>query len=240
MFNILKLFTSILKIDFNKINKQYLKSILTNIVKTMIQLVSRKKNSDKKIINKGTGGGGAKTNYNGKIFEFKTNNEENLLNIGFVKQYFKSKNYCLTKKYQDKQVTFVLHNNLKIYMKIKYNINLFRFPDEAYVIEFINGKKIVIIIEKKEQNIEGSVETKLWSGPSLKREYEIILGDTFQVYYCFCVNNFFKKKFTSNKTKYNILKTILNENNINILYGDDEDYFKKLKLWLYNLININY
>lgn len=202
---------------------------------------AKKNNSDRKlIINKGTGAGGSNTNYNGKIFEFKTNNEENLLNIGFIKQYFKGKkNYCLTKKYQDKQVTFVIQSNLKIYMKIKYNIDLFRFPDEAYVIEFINGKKIVIIIEKKEQNVEGSVETKLWSGPSLKREYEIVLGNNFQVYYCFCVNNFFKKKFTSNEIKYNILKTILTENNINILYGDDEDYFKKLKLWLYNLI-INY
>jgi len=27
------------------------------------------------------------------------------------------------------------------------------------------------IVEKKEQNVEGSVETKLWSSPSLKREY---------------------------------------------------------------------
>jgi hypothetical protein len=52
---------------------------------------------------------------------------------------------------------------------------------------------------------------------------------------------FLKKKFTSNEIKYNILKTILTENNINILYGDDEDYFKHLNLWLYNLmININY
>ena len=147
----------------------------------------------------------------------------------------------MIKKYQDKQVSFVLQSNLKTYMKIKYNINLFRFPDEAYVIEFTNGKKIVIIIEKKEQKVEGSVETKLWSGPSLKREYEIVLGEQFEVYYCFCVNDFFKKKFTSNEIKYNILKTILTENNINILYGDDEDYFKHLNLWLYNLmININY
>jgi len=28
--------------------------------------------------------------------------------------------------------------------------------------------------------------------------------------------------------KYNILKKILDENNINILYGDDDDYFLKM------------
>ena len=57
----------------------------------------------------------------------------------------------------------------------------------------------------------------------------------------FALMIFLKKKFTSNEIKYNILKTILTENNINILYGDDEDYFKHLNLWLYNLmININY
>ena len=37
-------------------------------------------------MNKGTGTGGSNTNYNGKIFEFKTNNEEMLLNKGFIKE----------------------------------------------------------------------------------------------------------------------------------------------------------
>lgn len=54
-------------------------------------------------------------------------------------------------------------------MKNNYNINLFRNPDEAYIIKYNTGKKIIKILEKKEQHIEGSVETKLWSGPSLKR-----------------------------------------------------------------------
>jgi hypothetical protein len=68
-------------------------------------------------------------------------------------------------------------------MKNRYNIDLFRCPDEAYIIEYTNGRKVVKILEKKEQHVEGSVETKLWSGPSLKREYELMLGDSFELFY---------------------------------------------------------
>lgn len=75
-------------------------------------------------------------------------------------------------------------------MKNKYNIELFRYPDEAYIIEYNTGKKIIKILEKKNQNVEGSVETKLWSGPSLKREYKLILKDNLEVHYGFCVNDF--------------------------------------------------
>lgn len=64
-------------------------------------------------------------------------------------------------------------------MKNKYNIELFRYPDEAYLIEYNTGKKVIKILEKKEQKVEGSVETKLWSGSSLKREYELLLGNDF-------------------------------------------------------------
>jgi hypothetical protein len=86
-----------------------------------------------------------------------------------------------------------------MYMKTKYNIELFRCPDEAYIIEYNTGKKVIKILEKKEQNVEGSVETKLWSGPSLKREYELVLGNDFEVHYGFCVSDFLKKKLISNK-----------------------------------------
>ena len=119
-------------------------------------------------------------------------------------------------------------------MKNKYNIDLFRCPDEGYIIEYVNGRKIVKILEKKEQNVEGSVETKLWSGPSLKREYELVLGPDFEVYYGFCVSNFLKNKLTSNEKKYTILNSILRESNIEVLFGDDEDYFEKLDSWLNN------
>jgi hypothetical protein len=187
--------------------------------------------------NRGTGAGGANTNYYGKKFEEKTNNEQRLLEMGYIKASFTQKpkkayDYYLLKTFETKTIVFVLQNGLKMYMKNKYNIDLFRCPDEAYIIEYTNGKKVIKILEKKEQNVEGSVETKLWSGPSLKREYELALGNDFTVFYGFCVSEFLKQKLISNDKKYTILNTIFNENNITVLFGDDENYFETFDMWL--------
>ena len=191
------------------------------------------------IINKGTGAGGANTNLYGKKFEDKTNNQERLVEIGYVKNSYakkqkKANDYYLSKTFEDKMVVFVLQNGLKTYMKYKYNIDMFRCPDEAYIIEYTSGRKVIKILEKKEQNVEGSVETKLWSGPSLKREYELVLDGKFEVYYGFCVSEFLKKKLTSNDKKYTILNTIFQENNIEVLFGDDENYFETIDTWFNN------
>jgi hypothetical protein len=196
-------------------------------------------NTQLKIINKGTGAGGANTNFYGKQFEEITNNQKRLLDMGYTKNSFTKKpkklnDYYLSKSFEDKTVVFVLQNGLKMYMKNKYNIDLFRCPDEAYIIEYISGRKVIKILEKKEQNVEGSVETKIWSGPSLKREYELVLGPEFEVFYGFCVNEFLKNKLISNKKKYITLNTILNENNIDVLFGNNENYFESLDTWFNN------
>lgn len=160
-----------------------------------------------KEVNKGTGAGGANTNLYGKSFENKTNNQTRLLDIGYIKHSFtKTPKYLydfyLLNTFDEeneetkKKIIFVLQNGFKTYMKHKYNIDIFRCPDEAYIIE-TRYKTIIKILEKKRQNVEGSVETKLWSGPSLKREYELVLGDKFEVHYGFCVSDFLKKKLTS-------------------------------------------
>ena len=168
------------------------------------------------------------------INEEKTNNQIRLLEMGYTKHSFTKKAYYLSKTFQDKTIVFVLQNVLKMYMKNKYKIELFRCPDEAYIIEYKSGRKVIKILEKKEQNVEGSVETKLWSGPSLKREYELVLGTEFVVFYGFCVSSFLKNKFTSTHKKYTILNTIFNEHDISVLFGDDENYFETLDIWFNN------
>jgi hypothetical protein len=188
-------------------------------------------------INKGTGAGGANTNLYGKRFEDKTNNQEKLIAMGYVKYRLiekpkKAYDYYLSKTYEDKKVVFVLQGGLKKYCKEKYNIELFRCPDEAYIIEYTNGMKAIKILEKKEQNVEGSVETKLWAGPALKREYELVLGDEFKVDYGFCVSSFLQNKFISSDNKWIILNKILREHNIEVLFGDDENYFETLDNWI--------
>jgi hypothetical protein len=204
-----------------------------------IDLQIETKTKDIKIVNRGTGAGGSNTNYYGKKFEDKTNNEINLLmngfnKISFIKNPKKSNDYYVSKEYDDKIVIFLIQGGLKKYMNKFYNIKLERNPDEAYLIKYKDGirKTTLKILEKKEQHVEGSVEIKLWSGPSLKREYEIYLGDRFNVEYCYCLNNFLEYKFKSDKKKYLTLKKILHESNINILYGDNENYFELLNNWI--------
>lgn len=48
------------------------------------------------------------------------------------------------------------------------------------------------------------------------------------------VNDFLKKKLISNNNKYIILNTIFNENNIVVLFGDDENYFETFDIWFNN------
>ena len=140
----------------------------------------------------------------------------------------------MSKAFETKKIIFVLQYGLKKYMKREYNIEIFRNPDEAFIIEYNNGRKILKIIEKKNQNVEGTIETKLWAGPSLKREYELVLGKDFEVEYCFCVSNFLKNKMVSSKRKYVMLNTILIESGIVVLFGDDENYFETFDDWFNN------
>jgi hypothetical protein len=187
--------------------------------------------------NKGTGAGGANTNKNGKKFEEKTSNREKLLEMGFIENVRQKGNkrfVYLHKIMEEYSIVFVEQGYLKKYIKHNYNIDLFRNPDEAYIIEYNDGRKVIKILEKKAQNVDGSVETKLWSGPSLKREYEIVLEELFEVEYCFCVSEFLQKKILSNDKKYVILNTILQESNIPVLFGDDENYFDILDKWITN------
>jgi hypothetical protein len=58
------------------------------------------------------------------------------------------------------------------------------------------------------------------------------LGSKFTVFYGFCVSEFLKKKLVSNEKKYITLNTIFNENNIVVLFGDDENYFESFDNWL--------
>ena len=186
--------------------------------------------------NKGTGAGGANTNLYGKKFEGKTENELRLLESGFIKIRFKKSTkttpYYLEKKMDDRTIVYVSQYGLRKYMKQKNNIDIYRRPDEAYIIEYADGRILVQILEKKEQRVGGTVADKLWAGHGFKREYELVLGERFKVIYAFCVSSFFKEKFDSKEQRYQKLKIINREDNITVLFGDDENYFETLDAWL--------
>lgn len=192
--------------------------------------------------NRGFGAGGSNTNLNGKKFEDKTNNEFRLLKDEYIfrwtmfngisKKTKKTYDY-LYKEFEDKTIVFASQQKFKKYIKYKYNIDFWRCPDEAYIIEYKTGRKVIKIVEKKEQNVVGSVETKLWASSILKREYELEFNKSaqFEICYCLCVNNFLKTKLTSTETKYETLMQILTENNITVLFGDDTNYFETFDIW---------
>jgi hypothetical protein len=46
------------------------------------------------------------------------------------------------------------------------------------------------------------------------------------------VSNFLKIKLISNDKKYITLNQILNESNIPVLFGNDENYFEMLDNWI--------
>jgi len=56
-----------------------------------LKLNATKENKQPAIVNKGTGAGGANTNYYGKKFEEKTNNQQRLLEMGYIKHSFTKK-----------------------------------------------------------------------------------------------------------------------------------------------------
>jgi len=191
------------------------------------------------VVNKGTGAGGANTNYFGKKFEEKTDNEHRLIEKGYSKT-FMSKNKCgyyLSKNIDNMDIIYVSQGGLKEYIKHKYNIELFRKPDEAYIIEKPNCKPQIIILEKKNQNEPGSVDTKLLSGPIFREEYEEALEYNFTVYYGFCVSKYLQDIINSKTKKSKIFNNLMKKHNIELLFGDDDNYFETLDNWLNKIIH---
>jgi hypothetical protein len=191
---------------------------------------------ENQIVNRGTGAGGANTNLNGKTFENKTDNLPRLLANGFVKKpipgYKGKYAFYLEKVVGDnKSVLYFTQNGLKNYFEHFFQKELFRHPDEAYL--FRDGDKYVLkILEKKNQNVDGSVDTKLGTAHHFKREYEICLGPNFQIEYAFCISSFLQKYYGSKDKKWEVMRAIHEEEGTLVLFGDDQDYFELLDSWL--------
>lgn len=183
--------------------------------------------------NRGTGAGGAGTNASGLPFEEKTGNQARLQEGGYsmvAMQGGGKFSYYLEKD----GVVFMMKGGLKTYMKEKFGVEIFREPDEAYLIRRAT-RYVLKILEKKNQNTDGSVDTKLLAGPGFLEEYAWSLKDAgarIDVEYGFCLSNFLKEKVMSEKPKWQALRDINKKYGITLLFGDDEDYFEKLDEWL--------
>ena len=189
------------------------------------------------IINKGTGAGGANTNVTGKSFEQKTENETRLLASGFVRKqipgFEKNTNsyYLIKEKSQTESVVYLTQGGLKKYFEHFFKKELCRHPDEAYL--FRNGDKYTLkVLEKKNQNTSGSVDTKLLAGKGFIDEYEFLLGESFAVKYAFCISAFLKKDYVADCLKSKALRHINQKYGIAVLFGDDSNYYETLDVWI--------
>lgn len=188
------------------------------------------------IVNHGTGAGGANTNINGLAFEEKTDNYGRLLANGFVRKqipgYRNKYSYFLEKILSPTtSIIFLTQGGLKEYFASFHNKELFRNPDEAYL--FRNGDSYTLkILEKKNQNTGGSVDTKLLLGSKFIEEYTWCLGDGFTVKYAFCLSDFLKADYTSDHRKYQFLRENNAKYGVEVMFGDDADYFTRLDAWI--------
>ncbi len=235
-------------LDLNKDNEQIL------VVKKEDDKVSfeeKKENSlvktsenskDSSIKNKGSGAGGSNTNFHGKIFENITSIEKMLIEEEYKKETIDESekkstvkfNYMFHKNFPNKKIIYLTQSGLKTYMKKIHNIDIFRHPDEAFIIQTTYGKNILKILEKKEQNVEGSCIDKLWTGGAFKLEYEMILGEHYIIEYSYCLSDFLKKKIESDSLKFKTFLRIMDFYGIKLFYGKDKNYFTKLYEWIHN------
>jgi hypothetical protein len=189
------------------------------------------------IVNRGTGAGGANTNKTGLGFECYVSNENVLLEKGFeIVKYGKRDNmYYLEKEYVDlnKKVYYAKKKAFKHLTEQLLGIESFKEPDEAYLIHSLNDDTYQLkIVEVKNQNRDGSVEEKLVAGGGFKAMYNEHFKGRVNVHYAYTVSDFLKRKLLSDKPRYKLLMNLFARDDINILFGCDENYSQELNKWL--------
>jgi hypothetical protein len=177
--------------------------------------------------NRGIGAGGANTTKNGGAFENVTWNGDRLIAMGFINEKY----YLWKKIDSEREIIFLPQKSLKRYCKEKFKVDLFRNPDEAYL--FRNGSKYLLkVLEKKAQNTEGSVDTKLCADTWFKEEYQECLGPKFTIEYAFCISEWLQERYLSLKGKWPVMRRLHERHGTTVLFGDDPDYFSKLDDWI--------
>jgi hypothetical protein len=142
--------------------------------------------------NKGIGAGGANTNKSGKEFERKTDIVKCLEILGFVKNKIGNGklDYTYEKDIDEIKVIFVQQSGFKTYCKKNFNIGFNRNPDEAFIIKKSDKDYLMKVIEKKNQTVSGTVDSKVYNGVYFKYEYSEYLKKneninfTFEYSYC--------------------------------------------------------
>lgn len=183
--------------------------------------------------NRGTGAGGKNTNKNGLSFEKKTDLERFLCDKGFVKKELGKRHYYLFKKI--KEGFYIYYATKGSFNKILDKIlskKVYKIPDEGFLIKK-GGVVSVKIIEKKNQNVQGSVFEKMYT-PVYVRDVCYKKNLSVETDYCYVVNSWLWDVLHSECLKCNDLLEYYEENNIKVFSGETADYFNSIYEWIKN------
>ena len=170
--------------------------------------------------NRGHGAGGAGTNANGLPYEIKTDLSSHFIEVS------SDKTCKLIKFHQhtDLIYTYSLQAQFLKMMREKGYLDTevamahgSKRPDESVLDDKNN---IVFIIEKKFQEVSGSVCEKIQTGPFKLYHYKRLFPK-HHVVYIYCLSDWFKTNCVAE------LEYLKNEN-IPVFYGNDDNYKTKL------------
>lgn len=164
-------------------------------------------------------------------FQRATNNIPYLLSVGF-KEYPHGPVGAGTVLKRGQHV-FLSRDAFKPFFQDVYGVMPYRSPCEAYLTISDNAEQqtVVRLLEKKHTG-HGTLEPKLWTSISWKKEYEIALGGAFHVEYAICLDGELEVQFKNlNIRKFTVVNTLLNENNIPLFFGEHPEYLKQVNAW---------
>jgi hypothetical protein len=179
-----------------------------------------------KIINKGTGAGGANTNKNGLQFEEVVDLKDRYESIQTSRNGIGSE---VNFKGHLRTFIEVSKSALHKYMEKIGEKNMMlkpaagcKLPDEAYIdLE----KKNIFIIEKKFQQTSGSADEKLQTGHFKQLHYKELFPN-FKIYYMYCLSDWFKRE----ESALNYLK----DGGIPVFWGSSETCKEKIIEFIHN------
>ena len=184
--------------------------------------------SEQKVINRGTGAGGAKTNKNGLNYEQMTdlNTEFKIIQEARYWQIVEFTDESGKKKRFKRTCKANFFKSMKYFDMIDTSISKAhgcKQPDECY----INYDNLAIyIIEKKFQQVNGSVCEKIQTSDFKLWQY----GRTFpkfKIHYIYCLSDWFKNNC---KAELQYLK----EKKVPVFWGNDKEYKTKIKKFILN------
>jgi hypothetical protein len=190
----------------------------------MSELNATTENAPPTIINKGTGAGGANTNKNGLSYEEITNLSTNYVEVGIVNN---GKTKCKSIKFDSYDNVYISGNKSQLHSYMNFinekNNTIIpaagcKEPDEYYI---DNNTKQLFIIEKKNQNGNGSVDEKLQTCVFKKLHYSKLFPN-YKIHYIYCLAEWF------NRDEYKSVRDYINDNEIPLFWGSDVDYKTKI------------